>query len=44
VVPGFDIKNSPVSGLEEELLHHFQIGHVTIQVEAGDEDCEQVDC
>ena len=44
VVPGFDIKKSPIGNLEDELLHHFQISHVTIQVEAGDGDCEQVDC
>jgi len=44
VVPGFDIKKTLISDLEEELQHHYQIGHVTIQVESGDDDCEQVDC
>lgn len=42
VVPGFDIKKTLIGDLEEELQHHYQIGHVTIQVEA--EDCEQVEC
>ena len=44
VVPEFDIKKSLVSDLEEELQHHFQIGHVTIQVESGEDDCEQIEC
>ncbi len=44
VVPGFDIKKTLISDLEEELQHHYQIGHVTIQVESGDDDCEQVEC
>jgi len=44
VVPGFDIKKPLIHNLEEELQHHYHIGHVTIQVESGDEDCEQMEC
>jgi len=44
VVPDFDIKKPLIHNLEEELQHHYHIGHVTIQVESGDEDCEQVEC
>jgi cobalt-zinc-cadmium efflux system protein len=44
VVPDFDIKKPLIHDLEEELLHHFKIGHITIQVEREANDCEQVDC
>ena len=44
VVPDYNIKSSLVSKLEDELQHHFHIGHVTIQVEAEEDECEQVEC
>jgi cobalt-zinc-cadmium efflux system protein len=44
VVPDFDIKKTLIRDLEHELLHHYHIGHVTIQVESEANDCEQVDC
>jgi cobalt-zinc-cadmium efflux system protein len=44
VVPGYDIKKPLVHDLEEELQHHYKIGHVTIQVESEDDNCEQVEC
>lgn len=44
VVPHYDVKSSLVKNLEEELHHHHQIGHVTIQVESEEDECEQVDC
>jgi len=44
VVPGYDIKTPLIHDLEEELQHHYHIGHVTIQVESDDDNCEQVEC
>jgi cobalt-zinc-cadmium efflux system protein len=44
VVPEHDIKSPLIRHLEEELQHHYQIGHVTIQIESAEDECEQVDC
>ena len=44
VVPEFNIKSAFIKNIEEELHYHFNIGHITIQVESEEEACEQVDC